>query len=121
LRISGEIRQFGTISKDIRESFAYTLGQVADMRLFLRDMEGAVRAGLEQFDQATQGPTQYQAHALDKLIAAFTIGTQDRKRIPDEWLAQVQKKLLERSDAKSDPRLITLGQTIEAYRATLRP
>ena len=89
------------IDKDIRESFVYTLGQVADLRLFLGDVEGAVRTGLEQFDQATQGPQQHQAHALDKLIAAFRIGTQERKPISREWLAQVQKKLLERSDAQT--------------------
>ncbi|HZM25723.1 MAG TPA: hypothetical protein VFC02_28495 [Anaerolineales bacterium] len=109
------------VNKNQTEGFAYTLGQVADLRLFLRDVGGAVRVGLEQFDQAAQGPTQYESHALDKLIAAFQIATQDQKRISDEWLAQVQKKLLERSDAKSDSRLLALGKAVEAYRATIRP
>jgi len=45
------------ISKDQVEGFTYTLRQVADIRLFLRDVEGAVRAGLEQCDNATRSNT----------------------------------------------------------------
>jgi hypothetical protein len=107
------------MSKDQVEGFAYTLGQVADIRLFLHDVEGAVRAGLEQFDNATRSNTNFQAHALDKLTSAFHIGIQDQKRIPEELLSQVQS-LLERSDVISDPRLIKLQQTIQSYRAMLR-
>jgi len=112
-----EIRR--EVSKNQVEGFAYTLGQVADIRLFLHDVEGAVRAGLEQFDNATRSNTNYQAHALDKLTSAFHIGIQDQKRIPEELLSQVQS-LLERSDVISDPRLIKLQQTIQSYRAMLR-
>jgi hypothetical protein len=65
--------------------------------------------------------TNYEAQAVDSLNEAFRIAIQDKKRISDEWLAHVQKKLLERADAKSDPRLVTLGKTVEAYRATIRP
>jgi hypothetical protein len=100
------------------EGFVYTLGHVADIRLFLHDVEGAVRAGLDQFDNATQSNTNYQAHALDKLTSAFQVGIQDQKRIPPELLAHVQK-LLERSDIISDPRLIKLKETITSYRAAI--
>jgi len=55
------------------EGFAHTLGFIADIRLFLHDVEGALRAGLEQFDAATRSNTNYMAHALDKLIKALEI------------------------------------------------
>ena len=107
------------VSKEQVEGFAFTLGQVADIRLFLHDVEGAVRAGLEQFDNATRSNTNYQAHAVDKLTEALTIGTKDPKRIKDELLASVQR-LLERLDI-GDPRTIKLKKTLESYRDTLRP
>jgi hypothetical protein len=109
--------------KEIRESFAYTLGQVADLRLFLRDAEGAVQAGLEQFNQSAQGALNYWAHALDKLIAALTIGREDQKHIPAELLRETQKVLdaLEMKGLHNEDRAIKLKKTLEAYRATLRP
>jgi hypothetical protein len=109
------------INKSQAQSTAYTLEQVADIQLFLHDVEGAVHTGINLFDRSMEYATNYQPQAIDRLNEAFRIAIQDRKRISDEWLAQVQKKLLERSDAKSDPRLLTLGQTIEAYRAAIRP
>lgn len=109
------------INKSQAQSTAYTLEQVADIQLFLHDVEGAVRTGVNLFDRSMEYATNYEAQAVDRLNEAFRIAIQDKKRISDEWLAHVQKKLLERADAKSDPRLLLLGKTVEAYRATIRP
>jgi hypothetical protein len=91
------------MSKDQPDSFAYTLGYVADIWLFMREVKPAIEAALEQFNQATQGRGSFHP-ALDKLIAAFTIATQDRKRIPDDVLSNQVLPLFDRPDVKNDDR-----------------
>ncbi len=113
------------MNKDKSDGFAYTLGYVADIRLSSREVELAIRAALEQFNQATQGRGTYQPYALDKLTDVLTIGAQDGKCIPEELQSEVQT-ILERQDTKGEARGIRLKEKltqiggVERYKDELR-
>jgi hypothetical protein len=98
------------------EGFAHTLGYVADIRLFLHDVEGALRAGLEQFDAATRSNTNYIAHALDKLTKALEIAIKEKQQVPPDLLDEVQGLLRKYPETTSDPRVIALRRAVESYR-----
>lgn len=58
-------------SRLLSEAISYVLTHVADLRLAIGDLDGSARAAIELYHAAGRGNTNYIAHALDKLIAAF--------------------------------------------------
>ena len=75
------------------EGVAHTLGFIAELRLKLGDPRGSIGAALEQYSAAKVGNTNYMAHAITALIAAFRLVDEQHSKV-DSSLIQDARRVL---------------------------
>jgi predicted anti-sigma-YlaC factor YlaD len=103
------------LQKQQSEGFSYTLTHVADLRLALGDVEGAILAGTQLYNQAKVGNTNYIPHAFDKLNAALAAAQTKSAHLDPPLLQDVRRILREYPDALNDERAIQLKAHLEAF------